>query len=140
MAFVRHVQLSWVVWHRKWVGLGVCMVQCLCSVSRMCCRSVVILGWVTVRRVEQRVLTRCAKGVRAEGRCVRIQVWMARWYPRTKIPQSKLLCWVGRVWCVDGDVRVSVREELVGVGCAGSPCPEVPEVLFEVRVFVIERV
>ena len=74
VAFARHVQLSWVVWHRKWVGLGVCMVQCLCSVSRMCCRSVVILGWVTVRRVEQRVLTRCSRGVRAEGRCVRIQV------------------------------------------------------------------
>ena len=28
---------------------------------------------------------------------MRIQVWMARWYPRTKIPQSKLFCWVGRV-------------------------------------------
>jgi hypothetical protein len=42
--FARHVQLSWVVWHRKWGGLGVCMVQCWCSVSRMCCRSVVILG------------------------------------------------------------------------------------------------
>jgi hypothetical protein len=40
----RHVQLSWVVWHWKWGGLGVCMVQCWCSVSRMCCRSVVILG------------------------------------------------------------------------------------------------
>ena len=35
----------------------------------------------------------------------------------------------GEGWCVDGDVRVSVRKELVG-GCrAGSPCPEVPEVL-----------
>ena len=64
VALARHVQLSWVVWHRKWVGLGVCTVQCLCSVSRMCCRSVVILGWVTVRRVEHRVLTRCSRGVR----------------------------------------------------------------------------
>ena len=35
----------------------------------------------------------------------------------------------GDGWCVNGDVRVSVGEELVG-GCrAGSPCPEVPEVL-----------
>ena len=46
----------------------------------------------------------------------------------------------GEGWCVDGDVRVSVREELVDGCCAGSPCPEVPEVLFEVRVFVVERV
>ena len=42
--------------------------------------------------------------------------------------------------CVDGDVWISVREELVG-GCrAGSPCPEVFEVLLKVRVFVVERV
>ena len=46
----------------------------------------------------------------------------------------------GEGWCVDGDVRVSVREELVGVCHAGSPCPEVPEVLLKVRVFVVERV
>ena len=40
-------------------------------------------------------------------------------------------------WCVDGDVRVSVGEELVG-GCrAGSQCPEVSEVLFYVRVSVV---
>ena len=41
---------------------------------------------------------------------------------------------------VDGDMWVSVREELVG-GCrAGSPCPEVSEVLLKVRVSVVERV
>ena len=35
----------------------------------------------------------------------------------------------GEGWCVNGNVRVSIGEELVG-GCrAGSPCPEVPEVL-----------
>jgi hypothetical protein len=44
----------------------------------------------------------------------------------------------GEGWCVYGDVWVSIREELVG-GCrAGSPCPEVPEVLLEVRVSAIE--
>ena len=36
----------------------------------------------------------------------------------------------GEGWRVDGDVRVSVREELVGVCRAGSLCPEVSEVLF----------
>ena len=41
---------------------------------------------------------------------------------------------------MDGDVWVSVREELVSVGCAGSPCPEVSEVLLKARVFVVERV
>ena len=41
---------------------------------------------------------------------------------------------------VDGDVWISVREELVG-GCrAGCPCPEVFEVLLKVRVSVVERV
>ena len=102
VVFARHVQLSWVVWHRNWGGLGVCMVQCWCSVLRRCCRSVVILGWVTVRRVVHRVLMRCSREVRCEGRCVFIQVWMARWYPRTNIPQSKLFCWAGRVgvWMV----------------------------------------
>jgi hypothetical protein len=60
------------------------------------------------------VLTRCSRGVRAEGRCVRIHV--------------------------DGDVWVSVRKELVGGCCVGSPCPEVSEVLLEVRVSVVERV
>ena len=30
-------------------------------------------------------------------------------------------------WRVDGDVWVSVREELVGGCCAGSPCPEVSD-------------
>ena len=44
----------------------------------------------------------------------------------------------GEGWRVNGDVRVSIREELVG-GCrVGSPCPEVPEVLLEVRVSVVE--
>jgi hypothetical protein len=92
VAVVRHVQLSWVVWLWKWVGVCVCTVQCLCRVLRRCCRSVVILGCVTVWRVEQSVMTRCSSGVRAEGRCVRIQVRRARWYPRTNIPQSKLFC------------------------------------------------
>ena len=46
----------------------------------------------------------------------------------------------GEGWRVDGDVRVSAREKLMG-GCrAGSLCPEVSEVLFEVRVSVVERV
>ena len=46
----------------------------------------------------------------------------------------------GEGWCVEGDVWVSVREELVG-GCrVGSPCPEVSEVLFKGGVFVFERV
>ena len=41
---------------------------------------------------------------------------------------------------MNGDVRVSIGEELVG-GCrAGRPCPEVPEVLLKARVFVVERV
>jgi hypothetical protein len=44
----------------------------------------------------------------------------------------------GEGWRVDGDVRVSVWEELVGVCRAGSPCLEVPEVLLEVRVSVVE--
>jgi len=39
---------------------------------------------------------------------------------------------------VDGDGWVSVREELVGVCRAGSSGPEVFEVLFKVRVFVVE--
>ena len=42
----------------------------------------------------------------------------------------KIVLLGGEVWCVDGDVRVSVREELVGVCRAGSLCPEVSEVLF----------
>ena len=46
----------------------------------------------------------------------------------------------GEGWCVHGDVWISVREELVGVCRAGGSCPEVPEVLLEVRVFVVERV
>jgi hypothetical protein len=46
----------------------------------------------------------------------------------------------GEGWCVHGDVWISIREELVG-GCrAGSSCPEVSEVLLEVRVFVVELV
>ena len=67
VVFARHVQLSWVVWHRNWGGLGVCMVQCWCSVLRRCCRSVVILGWVTVRRVVHRVLMRCSRGCGVRG-------------------------------------------------------------------------
>ena len=42
--------------------------------------------------------------------------------------------------CVDGDMWISVREELVGVCRAGSPGPEVFEVLFKVRVLAVERV
>ena len=112
------------------MGLGAGMVQCLRSVSRRCCRSVVILGWVTVRTVEQSVFTRCSRGVRAEGRCVRIHVWMAQWYPRPKNSTVKIVLLGGEGRCMNGDVRVSVGEELVG-GCrASSPCPEVSEVLF----------
>ena len=46
----------------------------------------------------------------------------------------------GEGWCVNGDLRVFVREELVGLCRAGSPCPEVSEVLLKARVFVVERV
>ena len=46
----------------------------------------------------------------------------------------------GEGWCVHGDVWNSVREELVGVCLAGSSCPEAPEVLLEVRVFVVKRI
>ena len=53
--------------------------------------------------------------------------------------QSCSVGWEG-LTRVDGDVRVSVREELVGVCRAGSPCPEVFEVLLKVRVSVVERV
>ena len=46
----------------------------------------------------------------------------------------------GEGWRVDGDVWVSVREELVG-GCrAGGPCPEVPEVLLQVRISIVKRI
>ena len=38
----------------------------------------------------------------------------------------------GEGWRVDGDVRVSVREELVGVCRAASLCSKVSEILFEV--------
>ena len=52
----------------------------------------------------------------------------------------KVILLGGEGGCVDGDVWISVREELVG-GCrAGSPCPEVFEVLLKVRVSVVERV
>jgi hypothetical protein len=46
----------------------------------------------------------------------------------------------GEGGCVHGDVWMSVREELVGVCSTGGSCPEVPEVLLKVRVFVVERV
>ena len=46
----------------------------------------------------------------------------------------------GEGWGVHGDVWRSVREELMSVCLAGSSCPEAPEVLLEVRVFVVERV
>ena len=52
----------------------------------------------------------------------------------------KVILLGGEGWCVDGDVRVSVREELVGVCRAGSPCPEESEVLLKARGFVVERV
>ena len=41
----------------------------------------------------------------------------------------KVALLVGEGWCVNGDVQVSIGEELVGGCLAGSPCPEVPEVL-----------
>ena len=43
-------------------------------------------------------------------------------------------------WCVDGDVWISVGEELAGVCRAGSSCSEVSVVLLKVRVSVVERV
>ena len=46
----------------------------------------------------------------------------------------------GEGGCVDGDVWVSVREELVGVCRTGSPGPEVFEVLFQVWVPAVERI
>ena len=57
-----------------------------------------------------------------------------------KYSTVKVVLLGGEGVCVDGDVWVSVREELVGVCRAGSPCPEVFEVLFKVRVLVVERV
>ena len=52
-----------------------------------------------------------------------------------------VVIWLGgEGWCVHGDVWNSVREELVDVCLAGSSCPEAPEVLFKVWVFVVERV
>ena len=39
--FARHVQLSWVVWHRKWGGAwcvyGAVLVQCVTYVLSECC-------------------------------------------------------------------------------------------------------
>ena len=52
----------------------------------------------------------------------------------------KVILLGGEGGCVDGEVLISVREELVGVCRAGSPCPEVFEVLLKVRVSVVERV
>ena len=46
----------------------------------------------------------------------------------------------GEGWCVHGEVWNSVREEFVSVSLAGSSCPEAPEVLLEVRVFIVERI
>ena len=46
----------------------------------------------------------------------------------------------GESWGVHGDVWRLVREELVSVCFAGCSCPEAPEVLLEVRVFVVERI
>ena len=46
----------------------------------------------------------------------------------------------GEGWRVDGDVQVSVGEELVSGCCAGSPCPEVSKVLLKVRVSAVKRV
>ena len=57
-----------------------------------------------------------------------------------KYSTVKVVLLGGEGGCVDGDVWVSVREELVGVCRAGSPGPEVFKVLFKVRVFVVERV
>ena len=57
-----------------------------------------------------------------------------------KYSTVKVVLLGGEGGCVDGNMWVSVREELVGVCRAGSPCPEVFEVLFKVRVFVVERV
>ena len=57
-----------------------------------------------------------------------------------KYSTVKVILLGGEGWCVDGDAWISVREELVGVCRAGSPCPEVFEILLKVRVFVVERV
>ena len=104
VAFARHVQLSWVVWHRRWGGLGVCMVQCWCSVSRMCCRSVVILGWVTVRRVEHRVLTRCSRGGAGRGEVCAHPGLDGAVVSQDKDSTVKVILLGGEGWCVDGDV------------------------------------
>ena len=81
-----------------------------------------------------RVLMRCSRGVRyhpgLDGAVV----------SQDKYSTVKVVLLVGEGGCVDGDVWVSVREELVGVCRAGSPGPEVFEVLFKVRVLVVERV
>ena len=57
-----------------------------------------------------------------------------------KYSTVKVVLLGGEDGCVDGDVWVSVREELVGVCRAGSPGPEVFEVLFKVGVLAVERV
>ena len=57
-----------------------------------------------------------------------------------KYSTVKVVLLDGEGGCVDGDMWVPVREELVGVCRAGSPCPEVFQVLFKVRVLVVERV
>jgi hypothetical protein len=74
----------------------------------------------------------------------RVGVCTSRFGERDGIParrfhsQSCSIRWEG--WRVDGDVRVSIGEELVGGCCTGSPCPEVLEVLLEVGVSYVERV
>ena len=55
-----------------------------------------------------------------------------------KYSTVKVVLLSGEGGCVDGDMWVSVREELVCVCRAGSSCLEVFEVLFKVRVFVVE--
>ena len=40
--------------------------------------------------------------------------------------------------CVDGDVRVPIGKELACVCRASSSCPEVSEVLLQVRVSIVE--
>jgi hypothetical protein len=58
--------------------------------------------------------------------------------PQNEDSTDRVVLLGGEGWRVDGNVRVFIGEELVGGCCTGSPCPEVPEVLLEVRVSVVE--
>ena len=87
-AIHKQVQFSLMVWQWNAGGAGVWIVQCLCRVWRSFFLSSVTSVWVTFRTVALSVVMRRSMGDREVRRCVRIQVWVARRYARTKRPQS----------------------------------------------------